>query len=130
MPTNLQNALAFGSQTNFSINNTTTIITNTTGFHRIFGACNVGNVPSAGPGAEFSLSDGLSTKTIIKFESFNFGTGTSELTTQNLYDFIVFLGSGESISGIVSSNASLIGSSRQVADVNGNLTNPSGFVSQ
>lgn len=127
LPTNLQTALAFGSQTAFDIQNTTTVVANTAGFHRIIGVANVG---SLGETLSFSMSDGLSTKTVWKTESFNYGSGNIEATTQVSFDFTVFLDSGDSISGIAGSVGSLTGSVRQIADVNGNLTNPSGFVSQ
>lgn len=126
VPTSLQQALAFGSQTSFDIINTTTTIANTAGFYRIFGSAQwkMGTNSTL----EFRLSDGLSTKTIYGFNSL----GTSDNGVIGVtYDFIVFLDTGESVSGISSTgNAALIGSSRQVASVNGDLTNPSGFTPQ
>ena len=40
LPVNLQTALAFGSQTAFNVENTTTTILDLTGFYRIFGTVN------------------------------------------------------------------------------------------
>lgn len=127
-PQYLQTALAFGSQTAFNISNTTTVIANSPGFYRIFGAAStrVGS-PSFVQNASFTMSDGLSTKTIWGYQ-YATGSDSSFITT---FDFTVFLGTGESISG-VSDNAQtdIIGSSRQVADVNGVLVNPDGFTPQ
>jgi len=40
----------------------------------------------------------------------------------------VFLSAGESISGVSSAaDGGLVGSARQIADINGTLVNPSGF---
>ena len=44
------------------------------------------------------------------------------------FDFVIFLSSGDDISATSdSTNNSINGTARQVADVNGNLINPSGF---
>lgn len=125
---NLQTALAFGSQTEFSVNNATQVIANAPGFYRIIG-CAVSNNTSSGTTANsLSMSDGLSTKTVwsqtLDPVSTKYGVG-------NNVDFTVFLASGESISAVsTSANSFFVGSSRQLADVNGNLTNPSGFTPQ
>lgn len=126
-PQYLQTALAFGSQTSISISNTTTVIANTPGFYRIFGVSNVlfggGNFLN-----DFSLSDGLSTKFIWQHLNFN-STQTGNTNLQ--FDFTVFLATGISLSGRSNSaSSSIAGTSRQVADVNGNLVNPSGFTPQ
>ena len=124
----LQSALAFGSQTAFSAVNQTTVIANTTGFWRIFGMATARATSGATVQCSFSMSDGLSTKTIwnqhIVASNTTFGIGTP-------FDFVVFLSSGESISAISNANDGVMkGSSRQIADVNGNLVNPSGFSPQ
>lgn len=127
VPTDLQQALAFGSQTAFTAINATTVIANTTGFYRIFGNASL----RTGPTTRFcvlQMSDGLSTKNIW---SLNGATGTGDLMISENFDVIVFLGSGESISAVSNTNDSYcVGSSRQIADVNGNLVNPSGFTPQ
>jgi len=127
LPTDLARAIAFGSQSAFDIQNTTTVVANNAGFVRIFGVANVGSLAET---VSFTMSDGLSTKTVWKTESFNYGSGNIEATTQVPFDFIVYLNSGDSISGVAGAVSSLTGSSRVVADVNGNITNPDGFVSQ
>lgn len=121
-PQYLQTAIAFGSQTSFLITNATgTTIVNTTGFYRIFG---VSTLRAAG-NCQFDLTNGLSTKSIWQMP----GDASADVCVE--FDFIVFLASGESLTGTGSSaDAVLSGSSRQVADVNGNLVYPVGFTPQ
>ena len=116
-----QQAIAFGSQTPFSINNATTVVVNSPGFFRIFGLC---SWRTSGVGL-FSMSDGLSTKVIWQ------GNADSDDNGYIQYDFIVFLTSGDSLSAqSTTANVFLIGSTRPVADVNGNSINPIGFTPQ
>jgi hypothetical protein len=120
-PEYLQQALAFGSQTAFAIVNTTTVIANTPGFWRL-----TYNSSHYGTGTTtIQLSDGLSTKVLYSILA---ATGANY---QVPYDYTVFLAAGESITGISSNaNVALVGSVRQVADVNGNLVYPSGYTPQ
>jgi hypothetical protein len=121
-------AIAFGSQTAFSINNATTVIANTAGFYRIFGVATIKADNATNENVGFSMSDGLSTKTIWDMQIRN----TTNLDVSVMqFDFIVFLASGDSISGVSSAGTSYLkGSVRQIADVNGNPINPSGFTPQ
>jgi len=124
---NLQTAIAFGSQTAFSANNSTVVVANTAGFWRIFGTSHQTS-SGANTIVRFQMSDGLSTKDV--WQSTISGTGSPYNVGHN-FDFIVFLASGESISAITNlGSAFLQGSARQIADVNGVLTNPSGFTPQ
>lgn len=117
----LQSAIAFGSQTTFRVENTTTTIINNAGFFRVFGVVSA----YSGSALTFNLTDGLSSKTILEYANI-----AGDVERSNL-DFIVFIAPGESMN-IVSSAAAAIaaGSTRQIADVNGNLVNPSGFTPQ
>lgn len=119
-PEMLQTAIAFGSQTGFSITNSAgTVIINTAGFYRLFGCS---SHDSTGGRTQFIMSDGLGNKTIWRADA-------NDALVQ--FDFIVFLRSGDSISGAAnSSTCELTGSFRQIADVNGTLTNPVGFTPQ
>ena len=73
------------------------------------------------------MTDGATTKTVWGYE---FGTG-SDASGMVPFDFIVFLPTGVSMSAVSSAaETDLIGSTRQVADVNGVLTNPVGFSPQ
>ena len=128
VPTYLQTALAFGSQTSFAISNATSTIVNNAGFYRIFGVAGIRPSNGVDATAEFTLSDGLASKTIWKMVA----TQTAaEPTPQLEFDFTVFLRSGDSISGSTpNANCHITGSSRQVADINGVLVNPAGFTPQ
>lgn len=128
--TNLQTALSFDSQTAFNVNNATSTIINNAGFFRVFGTIGVAQVPSSSEAGNFRLTDGLSTKLVLSFNSFNLGTGTSEFTENNLYDFVVYLNAGESLTLQCTNGVSGIGSTRQIADVNGVLVNPAGYQPQ
>jgi hypothetical protein len=114
----LQSAVAFGSQTNFFANNSTDVIENAPGFYRIFG---VASVRAAGV-ARLSMSDGLSTKVIWQLTA----DAGGDYAVQ--FDFVSFLSTGDSISAVSTTGDSFIsGSSRQLADAQGTLVNPSGY---
>ena len=105
-------AIAFGSQTAFLIQNATTVIANSPGFYRIFGVVTIRNVNALDQTASFTMTDGSTTKTVWGLYSDQGATGA--ITQQ--YDFVVFLATGESISGVASSSEmQFIGSSRQPA---------------
>ena len=117
----LQSALAFGSQTAYSVSNTTTTVVNNTGFWRITGVVGINSTGSV----SVNLTDGLSTKLIARYGA------SSDPFYQNVpFDYVVFFNSGESMSVTTNANAGWIGSVRQIADINGVLVNPSGFSPQ
>lgn len=128
VPENLQTALAFGSQTAFSALNSTAVIANSPGFYKIVFGYSLRTDTGTNASVSLTMSDGLSTKTIwsVQFQA------TSLYSQQpNKFELIVFLGTGESISAVSNNgNCPMIGSSRQIADVNGVLVNPSGFSPQ
>ena len=126
----LQQALAFGNQTSFDIDSgTSTTIINTTGFYRVFGVANM----TQGGGSDtlgFSLSDGATTKVIWRMEAL---VGNASNPIEQLqFDFNVFLKSGDSLLGVRSNTgtASLVGSTRQLADISGTLVNPTGYTGE
>ena len=125
---NLQTALAFGSQTAFEINNTTTVLANTAGFWRVTAGYTNFNNTTGDINCSFSMSDGLSTKVVWK----NRLSVTSPPVQVNggEIDLVFFLNSGDSLSGNAGIYSYLAGSYRQIADVNGTLVNPSGFTPQ
>lgn len=121
-------ALAFGSQTAFSSLNSTNVIANTPGFYRINAGVTVVTGGSVDNSSSLSMSDGLSTKVIWSLRVPFAGSSVTNYAEQ--VDLIVFLSSGESISAVTTAQATMRGSVRQIADVNGETINPSGFVSQ
>ena len=125
LPESLQQAIAFGSMTAWSCQNTTTALASTTGFWRIFGTAT--GTPSSSVGGElrFDMTDGVSTKTIW---AMNFRASADQPAVSESFDYIVFLAAGESISAVSSAvNFKSQGSYRQVATVDGTLVDPSGF---
>lgn len=129
VPEYQQQALAFGSQTTFAVNNTTTTLANTAGFWRFVGTlASDANSPVATNIGSLQLSDGLSTKIIL--QSRNRATTANVITTIVPFDLVIFLNSGDSVSAVAALTANIVGSYRQVADVNGKAVNPSGFSPQ
>jgi hypothetical protein len=111
----LQTALSLSSATAFLVENTTSTLVSTTGYFRVFGSVALeGSVD-----ASLNVTDGVTTKKLIDFKSYG-----GKFTVQT-YDFIVFLPAGDSLTATSSSTtASLRGSTRQIADINGTLINP------
>lgn len=116
----LQNALDFACDFNQVTNQTTTLVTNT-GFFRVFGVSCVGNVsPSIN---RIFLDDTSTTKTV-----FQDGVASNSVTTQPkslIFDFIVFLSAGLTLKATSNSALTNINvSTRQVASIDGTITNP------
>lgn len=130
VPQYLQTALAFGSQTEFSSNNSTAVIANSPGFYRIYAAASARSNAASGTvvRASLSMTDGSTTKTIWQLVVRD--NNEAPMASENV-DITVFLGVGESVSAITNAaQGYIVGSVRQVADVNGTLVQPSGFTPQ
>lgn len=127
LPYEMQTALAFGSITAFNITTTGTIVNNT-GFFRVFGCCRMQGETAAQATAQLTLSDGSTDKDIWAVGQ-GTATGQGEFFFES-FDFTIFLRAGDSFKATCSNNAALIGNTRQIADVNGNLISPSGFSPQ
>ena len=125
LPSYLQTSLSFGALNNFRVSNTTNTIVATPGFYRFFGICHYRTFAtgSATVGRIF-IDDGLGTQDLIR-DDFLIGNSSTNYQT---YDFNVFLRAGDSLR-VTSPNADVIYnvSASQIADVKGNLINPSGF---
>lgn len=125
LPVELQQALAFGNQTFFAIGGTTQNLATTPGFYRVFGNLTVRPSTASLVTADFAITDGLSSKQLWSSAA---DAGASESRYSVNIDFIAFIKQGETLTGTTSSSiAQLRGSTRQVADVYGNLVNPVGF---
>ena len=118
----LQSALSFKNASGFGVENTTTTLINNTGFYRVIGVSNIMLTSGVNISNEFFLSDGVSNKTIWKHVLLNVSaTETSCIP----FDFVVFLEAGESFSATSSAARGIIsGSTRQLANIDGELTNP------
>ena len=118
----LQLASSLNSVTAFSVANTTTTLVNTTGYFRVFGSYN-GLNGSTNRNGFFEVTDGTTTK---KVYALNIVANNAEKTNVVInYDFNVFLQAGDSLSATSDSTLGiLLGTTRQIADINGNLVNP------
>jgi hypothetical protein len=117
----LQRSFSHGNTTAFAVSDVaTTTIINTTGYFNIQGNVIV-NAISANPVVQFFLSDGASTKTLNQYFANNLTAGTFQIVP---FDYNIFLGAGESF--IINSTASgrTVGSFRQIASLNGTLSDP------
>jgi len=125
LPLLLANAINFTDATPFSLNSATTVLANTPGFYRVFGQFTMNARAGEATGVEFKLTDGLSNKSVWG-SSCEANSNTPLIT--GIYDFVVFLDSGDSLSGVSEHSGSrLAGSVRQIADRYGEIKNPTGF---
>jgi hypothetical protein len=126
LPQNLQTAI--DTSTGFellSLTGTTTIIT-TTGFWRLFGTI-THKAATVGVQSNIILNDGLTDNTIYQMLT-DSDTSTDDPSTAITFDLIVFVNSGNSVKiNANNNNQNICISYRQIADINGNLTNPTGF---
>lgn len=112
----LQTALSHNSVTSFSVSNTTSTVISTTGYYRVFGSY----VTDGNNTSSFKLSDGATDKIIIQF-SYSTASNPNIVT----YDFMVFIPAGNSLKATGNSTAgSVVGCTRQIATIDGNLVNP------
>ena len=117
----LQTAFSHNTITGFQVQNTTTTLVTNTGYFRVYGTYNAES-GSAGPViGRFSLNDGTTNKIINDFMA----NSTNRTAITTLFDFIVFLSAGDSLTCQSTSNdVYMRGCTRQIADIDGNLTNP------
>tara|TARA_R110001599_G_C12121461_1_gene648907 strand:- start:79 stop:615 length:537 start_codon:yes stop_codon:yes gene_type:complete len=121
----LQRSFSFGSITSFGAKNQTAVIASTPGFYRVIAAITLETDTSNTMSADFQLFDGSTTKSIIKYD---YIVPTAAGNLSESIEFDVFLSAGDSCRAVSDSSVLTIrGSSWQIADVNGNLNNPSGF---
>lgn len=128
-PISMQQALAFGSQTAFSVANTNTDLANTTGFWRVTGSAMVISNTGSLQQAQLRMIDGTPTTKVVWQITVPSGLGVNSFFSVP-FDLILFLPSLIKINALATSTATIAGSYRQIADVNGNLINPSGFTPQ
>lgn len=121
----LQTAIAFGSQTAFDVQNATTTIINNTGFFRVFGVATI-DIQTNPEEVAFRMTDGATTKQVWAMR--NASNGGADAQTSEQFDFVVFLRAGDSlIAHCGSAECTALGSTRQIADINGTLVQPVGF---
>lgn len=118
----LQSASSFSSTLSVATNTTTTVTT-TTGYFRLIGSYNMDANGGGSTDVSIFLDDGVTQKTVFKQNAAT-GVATSGIT-QNVFDIIVFASAGKSIKiKGTGAKATINCSSHQIADVLGNLTDP------
>lgn len=125
LPVQLQTAWDFSTGHTLQDGPGTTTAINNTGFWRVTVNTAV-IVDGAVVTTAVQMTDGVSTKDIWLFRT---PAATSAAVAVEADDFIVFLRAGDSLQ-LTSNNVNgrIAAEYRQVADVNGNLVNPLGFV--
>jgi len=111
----LQTAFSHKTMTSFAVNNATTTIISNTGYFRIIGFVTF----TGAANFEIKVNNGATDKTILA------NGANSGATFSDLIDIKVFLEAGDSIIVVCTGGgANFIGTSRQIADISGNLVNP------
>ena len=119
----LSRALAYGSQSSFSISNSSPTMANSPGFYRVIGTASQ-NDSGGGQSCNFQLTDGATPKVIWGMS----GPGKNANVVCVPFDFVIWLAPGISLLGVSDSAQSfLVGSIRQVADSLGQTVQPSGY---
>jgi len=119
----LQTALAFGSQTAFNFNNSNGTILNSPGFYRIVGTAVV-NAQTTERSADISMTDGATTKIVWALGSTS--GGSNDRIAVNI-DLVLWLASGISVTMTADEACTLSGSTRQIADSAGAFVQPVGY---
>lgn len=118
----LQSAISFKTATAFSVTNAKTTIINTTGYWRILGTSTSVATSVGDAVGQIIINDGTTDKIVYKQEVDASG---NRFASGSDIDFIVKLTAGDSLIVESTQNTTTVaGSVRQIADVNGNLTNP------
>lgn len=111
----LQTSFGFNSET-YNVFNTTTTIINTTGYFRIFGRYVSSSASASGVTGKITITDGVTNKDIISY--------SSNVVENIIYDVVIFLKAGQTCQATSGSNCFMIGTFRQIADIDGNLVDP------
>jgi hypothetical protein len=127
LPVNLQTAYSLGNIINDEvINGATSTAINTTGFFK-YNVTSSLMTPSSGTVENFvRVTTGLSTKILHRHTNKIGSSGFQNMGTV-VYEGVVFLNAGESVTITASTRGALNLTAIPIADINGNLTNPNGF---
>jgi hypothetical protein len=119
----LQTAISFKTANVFSAINTTNSLINTTGFYRIIGTSTVRTDSATTATNTIQINDGSSDKDVWKHA--NFSSNTDNLVVSENVDFVILLEAGHTLKFKSNSTKAIIaGSVRQIASLDGTLTNP------
>ena len=121
----LQTAIAYGSQTAFRANNSTVALANSPGFYRVTGTANGLANSSGGASAQIQMTDGATPKAVWEIV---YPALTARYAQFLNIDLVFWLATGITLNAITTSaDINLQGSIRQIADAEGILVQPSGF---
>ena len=116
----LQTSFSLTNITHTSVSGATSTLVNTTGYYRVFGSAGL----YAKTTATFKITDGVTTKNVLVLQGTNLSSG-ADVQQCVTYDFLVKLEAGDSLQATSSSGNNIIKvTTRQIADVSGNLINP------
>lgn len=119
----LQTSLGFTAINAYNVANTTVTLINNVGYFRVYGHFAGQATSTVAPSVIFNLTDGATTKRLTQFLMQSNASNDFNIITP--YDFICFIEAGHSLTVVSNStNARVIGATRQIADVNGDLVNP------
>jgi hypothetical protein len=126
LPSYLQSAFAFGSNTGFAVvGSTTTNITVTPGFYTFRGVSTVRSSSSGSVSNKFLINDGSSSKDLWQHGANGGGINGEHISVQ--FDLSIYVRQTDFLQISADSGCNVRGSYRQTADVTGNLINPAGF---
>jgi len=124
LPTNIQTALSFGSNTAFTASNTTVALVSSPGFYRVVGVSTIEQGATERQN-KFQMSDGLSTKDVWQHRVP--GSTSADSFGSVEYDLVFWLRPGDSLSAISAASCNIAGSHRQIATGDGTLVQPVGY---
>ena len=117
----LQKSISFNQATAFDINGSTSTVINTTGYWQMHAGIIIKTRAAGSENVTITINDGVTDKIVYGFVAPS--GADNQYLLENL-DLQVFLPASASLKIGSSSNAFIRGSIRQIADVSGNLTNP------
>lgn len=129
LPSYLQTAYTLSDITEFEQNGAgSTDIVNTAGFYQVMATLSVRSVVSGDSVARIRITDGTTTKNVMELTTDAVSTGDCTAIVQQ---FVVCLSAGETLQANCSAATAFSqGSVRQIASLDGTLTNPTGFAPQ
>ena len=117
----LQTAVSATSATVFDTVNTTTTVITTTGYFRVLGSATCETSGSVLQQSSIILNDGSNDKIVWAVSAPAESDGAYIVQG---FDFIIFLNAGDSFKVKATGSAQITGSTRQIADIEGNISNP------
>ena len=118
----LQTALSHKTVTSFDVQNTTSTLVSTTGYYRVFGSATAQCGVASAQSINFFINDGATSKVIWSLDIPS--SNANNIAVSSTFDFVVFLEAGDTLQSTGTAHGNAIGSTRQIADISGNLVDP------